>query len=83
MMLPKNGIDVLEDVRIYYFPNHETVVLNDVRKLAVQPSGNHRLKTKDGILHIVHFGWLHIAIKSMTGEWQHGPTWETGDDCEE
>ncbi len=55
--------NVIEDERTYYFPNGK-VELQNVMELLVRPSGTHRLKTKDGTMHIIPTGWLHIAIKS-------------------
>ena len=56
-----------EDLRVYVFPNQQFVVLANVTELIVRPSGSHRLKTKDGFMHIIPTGWLHIIIKSPRG----------------
>ena len=50
-----------EKRRTYYFPNGR-VDLYGVTELVVRPSGTHRLKTKDGLSHIVCSGWLHIEL---------------------
>jgi hypothetical protein len=51
-----------EKVRYYTFPNGESVTLYNVVEFGARPSGSHRLKTKDGNLHIVPTGWIHIEI---------------------
>lgn len=51
-----------ERSRTYEFPNGETVTLENVTHLAVSASGTHRIKTGDGMLHIVPVGWHHIVI---------------------
>ena len=56
--------EVEEDFRIYHFDDNRKVVLADVIELLVRPSGTHRLKTKDGLMHIIPTGWIHIEIKS-------------------
>lgn len=50
-----------ERTRTYHFPKGD-VVLHDVTHFLARPSGTHRLQTKDGKLHIVPKGWLHIEI---------------------
>lgn len=54
-------LNPIEAKRTYTFPNG-TVELENVSELTVSKSGTHRLKTQDGILHIVPVGWLHIEI---------------------
>lgn len=56
-----------ESVRTYTFPGGEKVGLTNVVAFCERPSGNHRLKTEDGKLHIVPKGWLHIEIE--TKDW--------------
>jgi hypothetical protein len=51
-----------ERSRVYTFPGGETVRLENVTHFLARESGTHRLKTGDGMLHIVRSGWLHIAI---------------------
>ncbi|MCK5613502.1 hypothetical protein KAR91_67150 [Candidatus Pacearchaeota archaeon] len=58
-----------EKSRVYTFPNHTSVGLVDVTHIAVSESGNHRIKTKDGKLHIIASGWVHISIETESGEW--------------
>jgi len=53
-----------ETERTYKFPNGQFVHLTDVTELIVRGSGTHRLKTKDGRMHIVPKGWLQISIVS-------------------
>lgn len=55
---------VEENERVYSFPGNWHVHLKDVIELLVRPSGTHRLKTKDGRMHIVPKGWIHIDILS-------------------
>ena len=50
-----------EKVRRYLFPD-TGFTLYDVTELIVSDSGNHRIKTKDGKLHIISPGWVHIEI---------------------
>jgi len=61
-----NGIKTTlnEIERAYTFPNNDIISLENVKELIVRPSGTHRLKTKDGIMHIIPTGWIHIQIKS-------------------
>jgi hypothetical protein len=62
-MINKNvPIKLKEKQRVYYFPNNEKVVLNNVVELIVRESGTHRLKTEDKKLHIIPPGWIHIEI---------------------
>jgi hypothetical protein len=53
---------VVEASRTYTFPGGEQITLHEVTHLLVRESGTHRLRTKDGKLHIVPTGWLHIEI---------------------
>lgn len=53
-----------EDTRIYQFPGGHLVTLINVIELIVRPSGTHRIKTRDGLLHIIPKGWIHISINS-------------------
>jgi hypothetical protein len=50
-----------EKVRRYQFSD-TWFTLYDVTELIVSESGNHRIKTKDGKLHIISPGWVHIEI---------------------
>ncbi len=51
----------IEKTRIYHFPNGERVELSQVTHFCASTT-THRLKTKDGKLHIVPLGWIHIEI---------------------
>lgn len=51
-----------EKSRTYKFPGGEIVTLSQVTQISVSDSGNHRLRTADGKLHIVPTGWVHIEI---------------------
>ena len=55
-------LNPVEIRRIYTFPNDNEVTLRKVTEVTVRPSGTHRLKTEDGMLHIIPVGWIHIAI---------------------
>ena len=55
-------IKLKEKQRVYYFPNNNKVVLNNVIELIVRDSGTHRIKTEDKKLHIIPTGWIHIEI---------------------
>lgn len=50
-----------ERSRRYTFARGE-VVVNNVVKLCVRPSGNHRLEDKDGKKYIIKGDWLSIEI---------------------
>ncbi|MCW4014023.1 MAG: hypothetical protein NWF07_13705 [Candidatus Bathyarchaeota archaeon] len=57
------AIGLNEQSRTYDFGNGKIVALQNVTELIVKSkSGNHRLKTGDGKLHIVPPGWIHIEI---------------------
>lgn len=58
-----------ENQRTYIFPGGETITIPQVRKLLVSTSGNHRLTTEDGRLHIIASGWLAITIEDDSKEW--------------
>jgi len=62
--------NITEKMRIYTFPNNETIIIEEVRALRISASGNHRIKTKNGRLHIIPKGWLHIEIESEVGKWE-------------
>lgn len=62
-------LDPVEIKRTYHFPDGAVVELRNVEAILVRPSGSHRLSTKDGILHIVPVGWIHIEIVTETSEW--------------
>ena len=59
---------ICEHKRVYYFPKGDKVELYDIVEIIVRESGNHRIKTADGNLHIVASGWLHIEIEGF-GDW--------------
>lgn len=61
-----NALNPIEKTRTYNFAHGEHIVLENVTHLAVSKSGVHRLKTKDGKLHIVPPGWLHIELDTKT-----------------
>ncbi len=56
-----------ENNRVYTFPNQESVIVPQVRDLRISATGNHKLITEDGRLHLVPKGWLHIEINSDKG----------------
>jgi len=56
-----------EKSRTYYFPNKETIVVDEVRILDVSKSGGHRLTTEKGTLLYIPYKWLAIAISSDKG----------------
>ncbi|MFG6117224.1 hypothetical protein ACGTN9_18890 [Halobacillus sp. MO56] len=62
MLKKDEPIKLREKERIYYFPNDDKVVLNNVVELIVRESGTHRIKTEDKKLHIIPHGWIHIEI---------------------
>lgn len=56
-----------ENARTYTFWHGQSITVESVRELKISASGNHRLKTVDGKLHIIPTGWLHIEIDSDKG----------------
>jgi hypothetical protein len=58
-----------ERSRVYAYGNGKSVKLADVVELVVRPSGNHRVRTADGLLHIVAPGWLAIHIDDGGNGW--------------
>jgi hypothetical protein len=58
-------VKLYEKVRRYLFPD-TGFTLYDVTELIVSESGNHQIKTKDGKLHIISPGWVHIEITPGT-----------------
>ena len=61
-MIIGNRYCVKESKRRYTFGG--IVELEDVEEILVSHSGNHRIKTKDGHLHIISPTWNHIDITS-------------------
>ena len=59
-----------ENVRTYTFGHGQAITIEKVKELRLSASGNHRLKTEDGKLHIIPSGWLHIEIDSKIQEWE-------------
>jgi len=55
-------IKVNESRRIYYFPNNEKIVLNNIVSINVSKSGTHRINTMDGKKHIVSPKWFYIEF---------------------
>lgn len=58
-----------EIYRTYHFPNNQSVRLEYPREIIISDSGNHRVKTRDGKLHIIPTGWLHIEFETKTKDW--------------
>lgn len=68
--VPKNEpLVVNEKRRIYKFHGGEELTFLNVVEVIVHPSGTHRLKTADGMLHIVRSDWFYIGIDTPTQEW--------------
>lgn len=61
-MIELAKLDPIERTRTYVYPGGHEVVLCNVTRFLARESGTHRLQTKDGMLHIVAPGWLHIQI---------------------
>lgn len=53
-----------EKTRVYTYPGGDRVELKEVTGVAVSASGNHRVETADGHLHVVAPGWLHIEVEA-------------------
>ncbi len=56
-------LDLNETSRTYFFPNGNTLVINDAVKCLVNKINTHQLMTKQGEIYIVPHGWL--AMKYM------------------
>ena len=54
--------------RIYTYPKKK-IKIRKITELVVRDSGTHRLKTKNGHLHILPSGWLHIEICTAKKDW--------------
>ena len=52
--------------RKYHFPGNWYVIIKDPIELIVRDSGTHRIISKDGHLHIIPMGWIHIEIISSS-----------------
>ncbi len=50
-----------EIVRTYYFPDGETVTIEEPQWLHVSRSGGHRILDLDGLSHYVPKGWIHLC----------------------
>ena len=61
-MIKGKEYSVKESKRKYTFGRN--IELEDVREIIVSNSGNHKIKTADGKLHIISPEWTHIEITS-------------------
>jgi hypothetical protein len=61
-MLELTELKPIEKTRTYTFPGGEKIALTNVTHFLARDSGTHRLRTMDGMLHIVPVGWIHVAI---------------------
>lgn len=61
-------VELTEKTRTYDFGEH-SVVLEGVVELVVRDSGTHRIKTQDGLLHVIAPGWLAIHIDDGGKGW--------------
>jgi hypothetical protein len=59
--------DPVEKSRTYYYSKGGEYMLENVHKLKVSSSGNHRLETADGLKYIIAAGWDVIQIE--VDEW--------------
>lgn len=55
-------IKLNEKSRTYFFPNDQTIRIENAVELTIKKSGDHRLATANDNLHIVPKGWLNIQI---------------------
>lgn len=62
--LTLNPLVPAERSRTYHFAGGESTTMFNVTHLLVRPSGNHRLRTADGKLHIIPPVFLRIEIDS-------------------
>ncbi len=60
MKVNKNvGILELEETsRTYFFPNGNTIIINDAIKCLINKKNTHQLLTKQGEIYIVPYKWL-------------------------
>lgn len=56
-------MEVQEKSREYYFPNGDMLVFKNVSEV-IASTTTHRLKTKDGLKHILPNNWICITIDS-------------------
>ena len=61
-------VELTEKSRVYDFGSNQ-VTLENIVELVVRPSGTHRVKTSDGLLHVVAPGWLAIHIDDGGKDW--------------
>lgn len=52
----KNEMTIKETERIYHFPKGERVVLKEVRKIVIEPSGTHKIKTAE-TFYTTYYNW--------------------------
>ena len=63
-MIELKELSPAEKSRTYTFPGGERIRILNVTHFLARPSGTHRLRSQDGLLHIVPTGWIHIAIEA-------------------
>jgi hypothetical protein len=63
MNLDFKEVDKGELSRTYVFPDGEVLIKN-VARVAVRPSGSHRVETTNGEKYIVAAGWLAIKVEA-------------------
>lgn len=62
-----NWNTVQEKRRIYTFPGNQQLMLENVTKVEVRPSGKHRVETAEGRKVFVNTGWLWLEIETDEG----------------
>lgn len=63
-----NATKLNETSRTYRYADTD-IRLEKVIELVVRESGTHRVKTADGLLHIIAPGWLAISIEDESHDW--------------
>lgn len=58
--------EVIEDERIYFFPDTSTITVKNIRRMRVSPNHTHFIEDKDGTKYIIRNTWNAIKIG---GDW--------------
>lgn len=64
----EDGTEVTEEYRIYEYVGHR-ILIDKPRRVKISDSGNHRIQTEDGQLHIIAPGWIAIHIDDNGKGW--------------
>ena len=67
-MSESKPVVLTEKTRVYDYGSHK-IELSNVIELVVRDSGTHRIKTDDGLLHVIAPGWFAIHIDDRGKGW--------------